>query len=285
MALVTLKDILRNTRTDRYAVGSFNAANHSMAEAILTVSEESGLPVILSVAEVHFRYLNLPHFVQYLQKRIDGMQTPVALHLDHGLSLESVQRGLDLGFSSVMIDASNLPYRDNVGLTASVVACASGYGASVEAELGMVGGGEGNLEQGTSADPEVYTDPGQAASFVAETGVDALAVAIGTVHGPYKGKPALDLKRLEEIRSLVGVPLVLHGGSGLSDLDFRQAVSSGISKINFFTEASLEAASTIRTLLNKGTPVGYPDLTHAAEARIREIVREQMRIFGTRPLL
>jgi fructose-bisphosphate aldolase class II len=151
----------------------------------------------------------------------------------------------------------------------------------VEAELGQVGGGEGNLEQGTEADAAGYTDPSQARDFVENTGIDALAVSIGTVHGPFKGKPRLDLERLAEIRSLVEVPLVLHGGSGLSEDDFRRAVACGISKINVFTETSLGAAGALRELLAKGTPLGYPDLTTAAEKRIRDIVRGQLRVFGT----
>lgn len=281
MALVTLEEILRSTRKEEYAVGSFNAANHSMAEAILSVSEELGLPVILGLAEVQFRYVDLERFVPYLRQRIEGMATPVALHLDHGLSLETVYRGLDLGFSSVMIDASSFPYEENVALTRQVVRRARSYGASVEAELGQVGGGEGNLEQGTEADAAGYTDPSQARDFVENTGIDALAVSIGTVHGPFKGKPRLDLERLAEIRSLVEVPLVLHGGSGLSEDDFRRAVACGISKINVFTETSLGAAGALRELLAKGTPLGYPDLTTAAEKRIRDIVRGQLRVFGT----
>ena len=281
MALVTLEEILRSTRKEKYAVGSFNAANHSMAEAILSVSEELGLPVILGLAEVQFRYVDLERFVPYLRQRIEGMATPVALHLDHGLSLETVYRGLDLGFSSVMIDASSFPYEENVALTRQVVRRARSYGASVEAELGQVGGGEGNLEQGTEADAAGYTDPSQARDFVENTGIDALAVSIGTVHGPFKGKPRLDLERLAEIRSLVEVPLVLHGGSGLSEDDFRRAVACGISKINVFTETSLGAAGALRELLAKGTPLGYPDLTTAAEKRIQDIVRGQLRVFGT----
>jgi len=283
MALVTLEEILRSTRKEKYAVGSFNAANHSMAEAILSVSEELGLPVILGLAEVQFRYVDLERFVPYLRQRIEGMATPVALHLDHGLSLETVYRGLDLGFSSVMIDASSFPYEENVALTRQVVRRARSYGASVEAELGQVGGGEGNLEQGTEADAAGYTDPSQARDFVENTGIDALAVSIGTVHGPFKGKPRLDLERLAEIRSLVEVPLVLHGGSGLSEDDFRRAVACGISKINVFTETSLGAAGALRELLAKGTPLGYPDLTTAAEKRIRDIVRGQLEFLEHRP--
>lgn len=285
MALVTLREVLNDAVLGKYAVGSFNAADHSMAEAILEVSEELGLPVILSLAEVHFRYLHLESVVPYLRRRIEGLSTPAVLHLDHGLSLESIQRGLDLGFSSVMIDASSLPYEDNVALTTQVVNLARKYGASVEAELGQVGGGEGNLADRTDPDPNVYTDPEQAADFVKATEIDALAVAIGTVHGLYKGTPHLDLELLSKIRSMVEIPLVLHGGSGLSKEEFQSAIAQGINKINFFTECSLEAVQIVRRVLAEGTPVGYPDLIVAAKGRVREVVAQQIGVFGTRPIM
>ncbi|NMB21685.1 MAG: class II fructose-bisphosphate aldolase [Firmicutes bacterium] len=281
MAIVSLREVLQDAMVKRYAVGSFNAADHSMAEAILEVSEERNVPVILSVAEVHFRYLNLERFIPYLRQRIETMATPVVLHLDHGLSLDTIVRGLDLGFSSVMIDASSLPYEENVALTSKVVELARGFGASVEAELGHVGGGEGNLTDGTEADPSMFTDPKQAAAFVRATGVDALAVAIGTVHGPYKGDPQLDLDLLKEIRSLVDVPLVLHGGSGLSRGHFQSAIANGITKINYFTEGSLAAVEEVRRVLATGTPIGYPDLIGVAKRRVKEIISEQIEIFGT----
>ncbi|HHY10865.1 MAG TPA: class II fructose-bisphosphate aldolase [Firmicutes bacterium] len=285
MALVTLKTILKDSIEGKYAVGAFNTTNHSTAEAILAASEEANLPVIISIAETHFRYLNLPEFVRYLKNRIEGVKTPIALHLDHGMSLAAVQRALDLGFSSVMIDGSTLPLRENIELTSQVVQLAARYGASVEAELGHVGGGEGDLRGGTSADPQAYTVPKQAAKFVEETGIDALAIAIGTVHGPYRGEPDLDFELLKEIRSLISIPLVLHGGSGLSEADFRQAVFLGINKINFFTAYALAAAEEIKRVVNDKMPVGYQDLTFAAEKRIKEMVLRQMEIFGTKPLI
>lgn len=284
MALVTLKTILKDSIAEKYAVGAFNTANHSTAEAILTAGEEANLPLIVSIAETHFRYLKLPEFVNYLKGRIKGLKVPVALHLDHGMSFETVQRALDLGFSSVMIDGSTLPLAENIELTSKVARLASRYGASVEAELGHVRGGEGDLRGGTSADPTAYTDPKQAVRFVAETGVDALAIAIGTVHGPYRGEPNLDFELLRKIRQLVSIPLVLHGGSGLSDEDFRKAVSLGINKVNFFTAFSLAAAEEIKRVVSEKMPVGYQDLTLAAEEKIKEMVLRQLEVFGTKPL-
>lgn len=281
MALVNLKQILKDAVEKRYAVGSFNAANHSMVEAILAASEELGAPVILSIAESQFRYVDLDKFAAYALQRIEGVKTPIALHLDHGGSVDTIKRGLDLGFSSVMIDASQQSYAENVRITSAVVDLARAYGVSVEAELGCVGGGEGDLVEGSVANRDGFTDPDLVEDFVNRTGVDALAVAIGTVHGPYRGEPSLDLELLKEIRSRVTVPLVLHGGSGLSDQDFRDVISHGINKVNFYTESSLVAVAKIAELIGSRKPMGYPDLTMAAERAIRKLVMEQIGVFGT----
>mgnify|MGYP000851229548 CR=1 FL=1 len=284
MPIVTLRDILPLAQTKGCAVGSFNAADVSMADAILDTCVQENVPVILSLAEVHYRYFDLADFLTYLRAKAAKLPIPVVLHLDHGTSLGVIRQGLELGFSSVMIDGSALPYEENVALTKAAVKEAACFGASVEAELGHVAGGEGNLVEGTAANPADFTDPEQAARFVAETGVDALAVAIGTVHGPYQGKPHLELELLAKIRAAVSVPLVLHGGSGLSPDDFHQAIARGIAKVNFFTENSLAAVQAIQELLAQGRPVGYPDLITAAQARVREVVARQIEIFGTRKM-
>ncbi|KLU39329.1 MAG: hypothetical protein AA931_09625 [Peptococcaceae bacterium 1109] len=284
MAIVTLRELLPQAQAKGCAVGSFNAADHSMAEAILQASAELSSPVILSVAEVHFRYLDVPAFLRYLRDRAESLRIPVVIHLDHGTRLETIQQGLDLGFSSVMIDGSALPYSENAALTKRVVQLAHKYGASVEAELGHVEGGEGNLTDGTEVDPANFTDPSQAAQFVAETNVDALAVSIGTVHGPYRGEPKLELGLLAEIRAQTAVPLVLHGGSGLSAQDFRNAIAGGITKVNFFTENSLAGVGAVRSLLGQGRPVGYPDLIAAAKAQMKAVVAQQIEVFGTEKL-
>ena len=284
MAIATLRDILPQAQAQGCAVGSFNAADYSMAEAILEASAEMQVPVIVSVAEAHFRYLDVPGFVRYLRERAAELPIPVVIHLDHGTSLTVIRSGLELGFSSVMIDGSALPYAENAALTKEVVKAAHTLGASVEAELGHVGGGEGNLTEGTEADPANFTDPKQAAQFVEETRVDALAVSIGTVHGPYRGEPRLELELLAEIRSQTAVPLVLHGGSGLKEHDFRQAIARGITKVNFFTENSLAGVEAVRELLSRGRPVGYPDLIASAKARMKTVVARQIAVFRTENL-
>lgn len=284
MPIVTLRDVLPIAQAKGCAVGSFNAADFSMADAILETCIKENVPVILSLAEVHYRYFDLADFLSYLRTKAARLSIPVVLHLDHGTSLSVIKEGLEQGFSSVMIDGSALPYEENVALTKAAVQEAARFGASVEAELGHVAGGEGNLTEGTAANPDDFTDPNEAARFVEETGVDALAVAIGTVHGPYQGEPRLELDLLSQIREAVSVPLVLHGGSGLSPDDFRQAIARGIAKVNFFTENSLAAVQAIRGLLALGKPVGYPDLITAAQASVQEVVARQIEIFGTKKM-
>lgn len=281
MPLVSARYVLDKAKENGFAVGSFNVANHQFVEGILGAAEELQVPVILSVAEVHFRYLDLTRFISYVHDRIRLSPVPVVLHLDHGTKISTIIKAIHLGFSSVMFDGSSLGYGDNVENTRRVVDIASAAGVSVEAELGSVLGGEGNLSDGTSADPSGFTNPEEAKAFVAETGVDSLAIAIGTVHGPYKGKPQLDVERLREIRRIVDIPLVLHGGSGLSDDDFRTVIASGISKVNFFTENSQTALASVKALLAENTALGFPDITLAAQKSISEKTKHQIAVFGT----
>ncbi|MFW6381272.1 MAG: class II fructose-bisphosphate aldolase [Bacillota bacterium] len=285
MALRTLKEVLRESIGKKYAVGAFNVANHDLAEGILEASEEKGVPVIISVAEVHFRYLKLDRFIPYLKSRIEQHPEPVALHLDHGGSFDTAMQAIHYGFSSVMYDGSTLSFEENMENTAEIVRAAHAAGVSVEAELGHVAAGEGDLKHGTEVDRNLFTRPEDAREFVEKTGVDALAVAVGTVHGVYKGDPDLDFERLQQLRQEVDIPLVLHGGSGLSEDDFRQAVTHGINKINFFTGNSIAAVDRInREIEDREGFVNFPDLTLAAREQIKENVKEQIEIFGTRPL-
>ncbi|MFP4016064.1 MAG: ketose-bisphosphate aldolase [Halanaerobiales bacterium] len=279
MGLVTLNEVLKKSVTKNRAVGSFNVTNHQMVEGVIAAAEEKRVPVIISIAEVHLKYLDLDIFIPYLMDRIMRTQIPVVLHLDHGMSYETVVKAIHYGFSSVMIDASNLPYEENVALTKKVTETAHAAGVSVEAELGHVAGGEGNLVEGTDVDLSTFTRPEEAASFVEETKIDALAVAVGTVHGPYKGQPNLDFKLLKTLEETVPVPLVLHGGSGLTADDFKKAIKHGISKINFYTQASISGVEAIKELLSGENPVSLPELTLAAQYRVKEVVANQMDIY------
>lgn len=282
--LITLKQMLRDAADKRYAVGSFNVANHSMVEATLRAAENVGVPVIISIAERHFRYLDVENFVAYVRHRVERAAVPVCLHLDHASTVNMIQRGIDLGFSSVMIDGSARSYDENVALTRQAVELAKSRGVSVEGELGYVEGEEGAFDRAMAADSSRYTDPEKALEFVESTGVDALAIAIGTVHGLYKGAPHLEFERLARIRSLVSIPLVLHGSSGLSEETLRQAITYGINKVNVFTESSLIAVDEIKERLQGDIHIGFPDLLNAAEHRITLLVENQLRVYGTRPI-
>lgn len=284
MPLVNLKKVLSESIEKKYAVGSFNAANCQGVEAILAASEEKGTPVILSIAEVHFRYLDLEYFIPYVKNRICQCSVPVVLHLDHGLSFDTCIKAISMGFSSVMFDGSTLPIEENIEITKKLVEIAHVANVSVEAEIGHVGGGEGNLEEGSEVDRSKFTKPEDAVNFVEKTGVDALAIAVGTVHGPYKGTPEIDNELISKIRNSVSVPLVLHGGSGLSDDDFRNAVKSGISKVNFYTAMSIAAVEKIKKILSGPKKVSFPDLTKAATEKINEVVKHQIEVFRTKPL-
>ncbi|MDU4171981.1 MAG: ketose 1,6-bisphosphate aldolase, partial [Citrobacter freundii] len=206
----------------------------------------------------------------------------VVLNLDHGLHFESVVRALRLGFSSVMFDGSTLEYEENIRQTREVVKMCHAVGVSVEAELGAVGGDEGGALYG-HADESLFTDPMLARDFVDRTGIDALAVAIGNAHGKYKGEPLLDFPRLDTIRQQAAIPLVLHGGSGISDDDFKRAIELGIHKINFYTGMSQAALSAVETRMANRQPLydEFAELLLGIEEAITDTVSEQMRIFGS----
>lgn len=285
MSLVSLKRVLEPGVEKNYAVGAFNVTNHLLFESVLKAAESKNKPVIISIAEVHFKYLDLDNFIPYIKDRINLSQVPVVLHLDHGLSFETVMKAIHWGFSSVMIDASSLSLEENIRLTKKVVEAAHSADVSVEAELGHVAGGEGDIKNGTEVDKNTYTKVEDANYFVQETGIDALAVAVGTVHGLYKGKPDLDLKRLAKIRDELDLPLVLHGGSGLTDQDFTNAINNGINKINFYTGNSLLGVEAIKKHLEKENGItSLPDLTNAAFEEMKNNVEKYIGLFANNNL-
>lgn len=282
MPITTLSEQLKTARRERYAVGQFNVVNHDFFEAIMDAAEASRSPVIVAVAEVHFPFCRLAPLYPAIKERVESSSIPVALHLDHGLSVDSVLDSLDEGFTSAMFDGSALPYKENVEKTRRVVEACRTRGVSVEAELGAVGGDEGGgLE--SEADPSLFTDPEQAREFVQTTGVDALAVAIGNAHGKYKREPKLDLDRLADVAEATRLPLVLHGGSGIPDADMRGAIERGIAKINFFTGMAQGAAeATADYLKNAGGKYNdYPEMLASVKRRVTDIVRAQMALFGS----
>jgi fructose-bisphosphate aldolase class II len=283
MALVTLKTILDKAYQNGYAVGAFNVINLEFLEAITLAARRSASPVILNIAEVHLPYVTMENIVPVIKEIAKRERFEIVLNLDHGLTLETIERAISNGFTSVMFDGSHLDFDENVHQTREVVSLCRPWNISVEAELGAVGGEEGGGLVG-QADPAKYTDIAQAKAFVEQTGIDALAVAIGNSHGRYKGQPDLDFERLRAIREVTGIPLVLHGGSGISAADFRRAISLGIAKINFFTgmsEAAMQATasymSTADTRYND-----YPMMLKQVKERVADVVAEQMEIFGSR---
>ena len=240
--LVNLNDVLYDAQKKHYGVGLFNTTDSDMLEAVISAAEELRAPVIIGTAEVLLPYGELQLIAPSIINMAKRASVPVVVHYDHGLTFERCMEALKLGFSSIMFDGSANELSENLRATAEMVKIAHSWGATVEGEIGHVGSADSNDNE---AD-DMYTTPEEAISFVEATGVDALAIAIGTAHGAYKTKPRLDIDRLSRIRSAVNTPLVLHGGSGLSDDDFRNTIKNGIAKVNIFTDlciAGVEATN------------------------------------------
>lgn len=282
MPLISLADGLAHAREHGYALGAFNVLDSHFLRALFAAAREERSPFIINIAEVHFKYLSLTSLVEAVKFEAARHDIPVVLNLDHGLHFDAVVQALRLGFSSVMFDGSTLEYDENIRQTREVVKMCHAVGVSVEAELGAVGGDEGGALYG-EADEAKFTDPAIARDFVDRTGIDALAVAIGNAHGKYKGEPKLDFDRLSAIRQQTGLPLVLHGGSGISDDDFRKAISLGIHKINFYTGMSQAALGAVEQRMTNRRPIydEFAELLLGIEEAITDVVARQMRIFGS----
>ena len=285
MPLITLKEALSYAVVGQYAIGAFNIESHVSTEAILAAAEERNVPVIINIAEAHYDILDMKHFMPYIHDRVKGSPVPVVINLDHGFSYEGMVQAINYGFSSIMFDGSKYPFEENVRRTKEIVKIAHAAGVSVEAEIGNVGGLEGeSLGKANAVDRSAFTVPEEAKRFVEETDIDALAVAVGTIHGIYKGDPDLDYDLLDEIGDIVRVPLVLHGGSGLSDDDFRNAIKHGIRKINFYTGIVQGAHDELNRYLEKANGnVIFADLTFDVKTRMIKDAGRQMDIFGTKP--
>lgn len=280
--LVNLNDVLIPAKKDHYAVGLFNAVNLELARGIISAAETTGSPVIMGTAEILFPYGPLEEVSYYLIPMAKKAHVPVVIHLDHGLQRDTCIKALELGFSSIMYDCSTDPYEENVKKVREMADIAHSYGATIEGELGHVGDNEDSAEGSTQPkDPSGYfTDPKMAKDYVEKTGVDALAIAVGNAHGAYKLPPKLDFERIRTIAGMVDVPLVLHGGSGLTDKDFRQAIQEGISKVNIFTDinvAAVEAEFKRFSDMKKG----IIDLIPAAVEAVKQETVKKMRLFGS----
>lgn len=282
MPLIPLAEGLAHAREHQYALGAFNVLDSHFLRALFAAAKQERSPFIINIAEVHFKYVSLDSLVEAVKFEAARHDIPVVLNLDHGLHFEAVVRALRLGFSSVMFDGSTLEYEENIRQTREVVKMCHAVGVSVEAELGAVGGDEGGALYG-HADEAYFTDPAMARDFVDRTGIDALAVAIGNSHGKYKGEPRLDFARLDAIRQQTGLPLVLHGGSGISEADFKRAITLGIHKINFYTGMSQAALDAVESRMTTRQPIydEFAELLLGIEQAIADTVAEQMRIFGS----
>lgn len=282
--LVTLREVLDIAEREKFAIGAFNSPTLESARAAVEAAEEMNLPIILQHAEVHFDINPLEVIGPILVELAKRATVPVAVHLDHGSSLETVKKAIQLGFSSVMIDASNKPLDENVAIVKEVVDYAHRHNVSVEAELGMLDstgiGGEETEGSEEVSGTDGYTDPEVAQKFVRETNIDALAASFGTAHGVYIKEPVLDIPRLEKIYNLTGIPVVMHGGSGLSDEEYEQTIQAGVRKINYYSYVALAGGKAVKELMEKEAHPFYHDLTIAARQAMKEDMKRVMKLFS-----
>lgn len=280
MALENMNAMLQKAFKEHYAVGNFNINNVEWASAVLEEAQALKTPVILGVTTSAAKYMGGWHtVVGFVKGLIEDLNitVPVALHVDHGPSIKDCKDAIDAGFSSVMIDASHYPLEENIRIVKEVVDYAHARGVSVEAELGRVGGQE-DLVIAESA----YAIPEECVRLVKETGVDCLAPALGSVHGPYHGEPKLGFKEMQEIADLVKIPLVLHGGSGIHDDQFRQAISCGTAKVNINTECQQAWTTIVRKVLQENEKVYDPrKIIGPGREGIKEVVRIKATVFGS----
>ncbi len=278
MPIVDMKGMLGHAYSNGYAIGAFDVVSLDFVTGIMEAAERSRSPVILSLAESHFDYFDFELLMSAVERAAQRSSVPVAIHLDHGVSLDSASRSIGLGCNGVMVDASHHSFEENVAMTQTVAHMAHGCGVPVEGELGYVPGVEGEDAERHPGEL-VYTSVAEAEAYVRLTGVDFLAVSIGTVHGRMKGEPKLNYTRLQEINETLGIPLVLHGGTGLSDEQFRQLIANGISKINYYT--ALADAAGQRILENAGKEVqGYTALAAGISDAISAEAERCMRLWG-----
>jgi len=273
--LVNLNDVLHDAQKNGYAVGLFNTTDTDMLEAVISAAEEMRSPVIIGTAEVLLPHGELKLIAPSIIAAAKRATVPVVVHYDHGLTFDRCMEALQLGFSSIMFDGSAGDEETNLADTAEIVKIAHSMGVSVEGEIGHVG----NADAGDGNDADMYTTPEEAVSFVNRTGVDALAIAIGTAHGAYKTKPKLDIERLVEIRKALDTPLVLHGGSGLSDDDFRNTIRCGIAKVNIFTDLCNAGNRAMKQGLEEGK--AYLDIRNMKVEEIKKAVKEKITLFGS----
>ncbi|RGH47285.1 class II aldolase [Ruminococcus sp. AM41-10BH] len=276
MALVKMKDLLKRAEEKNIGCGAFSVGNMEMVKGAIRAAEELNTPIILQIAEVRLKNSPLHLMGPMMVQAAKEAKVDVAVHLDHGLTFETVDKALELGFTSVMLDASTLPFEENIAKVKTVVEKARKYGATVEAELGLVGGSEdGSCDHGIRC-----TDPDDAVVYARETGIDALAVAIGNAHGNYPVAPTLAFDVLEKIHEKVDIPLVLHGGSGITDKDFQRAISLGIRKVNIATASFNSLTAHVEKYMASIDKHNFFDLNEAMVQGTYENVKRHILVFN-----
>ena len=283
--LVTLKEILAIAEERNIAIGAFNATGLEAIEAEIAAAEQLNLPVIIQFAQCHETLVPLSTIGPIMVDMAKKASVPVCVHLDHGETLEYLEEAMKIGFTGIMYDGSVLPYEENVANSKKAVKMAKKYGASVEAELGSMGKRESGTGDGSEQDDtKIYTDPDLAAKFVEETGIDALACSFGTTHGIYLTKPKLDFDIVKMVREKTGnIPVVMHGGSGVSKEDYCKAVEAGVRKINYFTYMDKAGGNAVVKYLNEleeGAPAFFSSIFTAAREAMKEDVKAAMKVFA-----
>jgi fructose-bisphosphate aldolase class II len=279
MPLVTTKELLEKAMRGKYAVGAFNANNIEMVQAIIEAAEEENAPVILQASQGAIKYAGLENIAAIVKNAAAMAKIPIALHLDHGTDYEQNVKCLRIGFTSLMFDGSKLPYEENVSITRKIVEMGHAVGVPVEGEIGKIAGTEDHI---TVSEVEAdMTEPEEALRFVADTGVDSLAVAVGSVHRMKKKEAKLDHERIKKIAELVKIPLVLHGSSGVMDDEMRKGIKEGLCKINVATQLNMAFVEGMRKALNeKPEEVDPRKILGVSKELLKKVVRDRIRVFG-----
>lgn len=278
--LVNLKEILAIAEEEKTAIGMFNATGFDSMRAVIEAAEELNRPVIIAHAEVHNVYNDVSYVGPAMIAAAKNAKVPVCAHLDHGVSLDMVYRALRIGFTSVMMDASALPYEENLALTKQITDAAHAMGVSVEAELGRLVTSESGERDLCGKPEDFYTRPDEAKAFAEATGIDALAIAFGTSHGFYKAAPKLDFDVIKNVKAETGLPLVMHGGSGVSEDGYRASIAAGIRKINYYSYMSKAGYDAAAKAIAEGKSNYLHDVAYAAYFAMKEDVKKAMKVFS-----
>ncbi len=279
--LVNMKTLLEKAKEGGYAVGAFNATDLNTARGIVAAAESENSPIILQFAEVHSQYISIEQAAAMYLNLAHSSKVPVCIHLDHGEHFETIIKAMHLGFTSVMVDASSETFKTNVARTQEILKVARVLDVSVEAELGIMNAEDGSGELDYNLMEDTYTNVSEAEVFIQQTDVDALAIAFGTVHGLYKAEPNLNYDRIKEIKVATNKPLVMHGGSGLSDEEYRKSIENGVTKINYYSTMSYEVANGLRKFLQENNSAFLYDVDMKTIELVKENIARKIRVFGS----